>query len=70
MDMCWGTSAGTVKTTRGNVKKEINLCTSLGIPPPYPNLGPYPVGDHIVFTVALQMLASSLLPEKYYDTHQ
>lgn len=68
--MCWGTSSGTVNSTRGNVKRGIELCSDLEISPPYPNPGPFPVGDYVGFTVALQMLASFLLPGKYHETHQ
>ena len=68
--MLWGTSKGTVSTNKGNIKKGLILCKELNIKPPYPDLGPFPVGDGVGFTVALQMLKASRLPGKYSATHQ
>ena len=70
LDMMWGISSGTVNTMRGNVGKGIMMCKELGIEPSYPPLGPFPVGDNVGFTVALQMLKASLLPGIYHDSHQ
>ena len=70
LDILWESSAGTVTVNNGNISKGVGLCKALGVEPPYPPLGPYPVGDNMGFVVAIQMLKSSLLPGKYHDTHQ
>ena len=60
----------TVASNKGNVKKGIAMSKELGLLPPYPALGPYPVTDNVGFSVALQMLKASRLPGKYASDHQ
>lgn len=70
LDILWSRSVSTVQSTKGNILKGLRMCKELVIPPTYPSLGPWPVGDNIGFTVALQLLKASLLPGKYHETHQ
>ena len=70
LDMLRGTSTSTVASTKSNVGKGVLMCKELGIAPTYPELVPYPIGDSMGFTVALQMLKASFLPGKYHNTYQ
>ena len=70
LDMMWSSSNATVSNTWSNVKKSVGLSREMGISPTFPQMGPWPVGDEVGFSVALQMVKASLRPGKHSSDYQ
>jgi len=60
----------TVNGLARDVCKGVKLAQSMGIPPPYPDLGPFPDHDNFGYGVALQMVWDLLEPGVYADYKQ
>ena len=56
LDMLWGSQPYTVASTKRIFLKGLRMCSDLSVPPTYPELGSWPIGDDVGFTVALQLL--------------
>ena len=63
----WAREPGTVQSTQSSVVRGIELCTSVSIKPPYPNLGPFTFEDTQGYAVAIQMVLASLKKGKHAD---
>jgi hypothetical protein len=50
--------------------KVLRIPNSLGLSGPYLSPGPLPMNDHCGYEVALQMVASSLEPGRYAESHK
>eukprot|EP00957_Ditylum_brightwellii_P149707 11400316-Ditylum_brightwellii.AAC.1 len=48
----------------------MRLSEDLGIPPPYPPQGPWPIKDRVGFAVVLQILRVSVEPGQYSNTSE
>lgn len=70
LDILWSSSPYTVRATVSNVKKGIKMCDELGVTPTYAPLGPWPLKDEVVLSVASQMVKTSLIPGKHSQDYQ
>jgi hypothetical protein len=71
LDTFWGRESATVHSTLHATKQTINLLSQVGVSPPYPPMGPYPVGDPFGYALAVAMLLKSREPGRYapYQQH-
>jgi len=70
LDALWSREPSTVNSLTRDVCKSIKLSQSMGISPPYPDLGPFLDHDDFGYGVALQMVWDSLEPGVYADCKQ
>jgi len=70
LDALWSREPSTVSALTRDVCKGIKLSQSMGIPPPYPDLGPFLDHDDFGYGVALQMVWDLLEPGVYADYKQ
>jgi len=70
LDALWSWELSTVNGLTRDVRMGIKLSQSMGIPPPYPDLGLFPDHDDFGYGVALQMVWDSLKPGVYVDYKQ
>jgi len=62
LDALWISESSTVNGHRSAFKLGMRILQDMGIPPPYPHMGPYPMEDTFGYTIAIQMLLKSLEP--------
>jgi len=67
LDALWSQEPSTVNELARDVRKGVKLLQSMGIPPPYPDLGPFPDYDDFGYGMALQMVWDLLEPGMYAD---
>ena len=67
LDALWARDPKTVASTRNATTRGIALSMTVGIAPPYPNLGTFPLQDTQGFGVAVQMVLASLNKGTYAD---
>lgn len=65
LDACWGRETATVSSTLRSVRHTISLLTSVGLAPPFPALGPFPLADTFGYAMAIAMLLKSCQAGKY-----
>jgi len=70
LDACWGREKATVASTLRAVRQTIQLLGPVGVPPPFPALGPFPVGDEFGYAMAIAMLLKSRQPGRYANYQQ
>jgi len=70
LDACWGRETATVSSPLRAVRQTIQLLSPVGVKPPYPALGPFPVADTMGYTMAITMLLKSRQPGKYATYQQ
>jgi hypothetical protein len=66
LDALWERDPKTVASTRNATTRGIALSMTVGIAPPYPNLGTFPLQDAQGFGVAVQMVFLALLNKGTY----
>ena len=59
LDSFWHAECNTISSHWSAFKSGLKVLERVGIPPPYQNLGPYPLTDTFGYGVALQMLLKS-----------
>lgn len=69
LDAFWSRATSTVNAQRRLVERSVDLSRQLGLEPLFPNQGPLPGGDHCGYTVAIQMVYSSISQGRYSETH-
>ena len=70
LDALWGRERATVDANRRSLAKTILLWDKVGIIPPLPALGPFPLEDKLGYSVAIAMLLKSLEEGKYANYQQ
>jgi hypothetical protein len=65
LDAVWGRESSTVAATLRSAKAMIRVWQMVGVMPPFPPLGPHPVGDSFGYGVAIAMVLKSLDPGRY-----
>ena len=70
LDALWGRESSTVLANNRHLKQMLDTWELVGINPPLPPLGPFPMTDVQGFGVAISMLLRSLNPGKYGDYTQ
>jgi hypothetical protein len=65
LDACWGRETATVSSTLQAVQHTIQLLGPVGLQPPFPPLGPFPVADTFGYSMAIAMLLKSRQPGRY-----
>ena len=70
LDALWGRESSTVLANTRHLQQLLNTWELVGIPPPMPDLGPFPLTDVQGVGVAISMLLRSLNPGKYGDYTQ
>ena len=56
----WGSEPSTTNAHRLNVIRGVKICQLVGLPPNYPPLRPYPIGDSFGYGLAVEMMLRSL----------
>ena len=69
LDAFWSRATSTVNAQRRLVEKSLAISQQLGLDPLFPNQGPIPDGDYCGYTVAIQMVYSSLSQGRYSESH-
>ena len=70
LDALWGRETSTVLANTRHLQQLLDTWDLVGIPPPMPDLGPFPMTDVHGVGVAISMLMRSLNPGKYGDYTQ
>jgi len=70
LDACWGRESATVSSTLRATRHTITLLGPVGLDPPFPTLGPFPVADTFGYTMAIAMLLKSRQPGRYASYQQ
>ena len=70
LDALWSRETSTVLANTRHLRQLLETWELVGIPPPMPALGPFPMTDVQGFGVAISMLLRSLNPGKYGDYTQ
>jgi hypothetical protein len=70
LDACWGRESATVSSTLRATRHTISLLGPVGLDPPFPALGPFPVADTCGYTIAIAMLLKSRQPGRYAPYQQ
>ena len=69
LDVIWSRSPGTIANTKNGIVNLIECWKDLGLEISLPKVGPWPVGDHIGFNVALAQLRYSQRGGQNRTTH-
>ena len=56
----WGSEPSTKNTHRLHVIREVKTCQLVQLPPNYPPLGPYPIGDSFGYGLDVELMLRSL----------
>jgi len=70
LDAMWGREPPTVGSTLRAASHMVQQWQKVGITPPFPPIGPFPVGDSLGMSVAVAMLLKSLEPGRYSSRYQ
>ena len=70
LDAMWAREKGTVQQTYYSVMKGIRLDGEMGLETRLPARGPWPIGDHVGFQVALQLLKASTEKGRHSQYYQ
>jgi hypothetical protein len=70
LDAFWSRARATVESNATKIREGLRISKSLGLSGPYLSPGPLPLNDHCGYEVALQMVASSLEPGRYSESHK
>lgn len=70
LDAFWSRARATVESNATKIREGLRISSSLGLSGPYLSPGPLPLNDHCGYEVALQMVASSLEPGRYSESHK
>jgi hypothetical protein len=70
LDAFWGREAATVDSTLRATRHTIRVLHTVNVTPPFPPLGPYPVGDPLGYAIAIAMILKSREPGRYADYQQ
>jgi len=65
LDACWGRETATAASTVHAMRHTLKLLAPVGLDPPYPPLGPFPVEDSFGCAIAIAMLLKSRQPRRY-----
>jgi len=65
LDACLGRESATVASTIRSVHHTIRLLAPVGLAPPFPALGPFPIADTFGYALAVAMLLKSREPGRY-----
>ncbi len=65
LDACGGRETATVSSMLRAVQQTIKLLGHVGLSPPFPEPGPFPVADTFGYAMAIAMLLKSRQPGKY-----
>ena len=69
LDAFWSRATSTVNAQRRLVERSLDLSAQLGLEPLFPEPGPLPMIDHCGYSVAVQMVYSSISGGRYSDSH-
>jgi hypothetical protein len=69
LDAFWSRARSTVVSNTLRFREIISLSKSMGFETPYSDPGPLPSYDHCGYRIAILMVAKSLQPGRYSDTH-
>jgi hypothetical protein len=70
LDALWGRETATVTSNLRAVKQTITTLAQVRLDPPFPPLGPFPIGDNLGYRIALAMVLKSRNPGKYAEYQQ
>ena len=70
LDAFWGRASGTVDSTRRAIQQTVNMLGQVGVPPPFPPIGPFPLKDNLGHAMAIAMLLKSREPGTTSADHQ
>ena len=56
----WGSEPPMTNAHRLHVIRGVKTCQLVGLPPNYPPLGPYPIGDSFGYGLAVELMLRSL----------
>jgi hypothetical protein len=70
LDALWGREPQTVGSTLRAASHMVQQWQKVGLTPPFPPLGPFPVSDSLGMSVAVAMLLKSLEPGRYSPRYQ
>ena len=70
LDAFWGRESATVHNTLRATKQTIRLLSQVGVSPPYPPMGPYPLRDTFGYVLAVAMVLKSSEPGRYASYQQ
>lgn len=70
LDALWGRESATVAATLRGVRQTVTALRQVQLPPPFPPLGPHPMGDSMGYSTAIAMLVKSWEPGRYVDHQQ
>jgi hypothetical protein len=70
LDALWGRESATMHSTLRATKQTVRMLTQVGVSPPYPPMGPYPVSDTFGYALAIAMVLKSREPGRYASYQQ
>jgi hypothetical protein len=70
LDALWGRESATVESTLCATKQTLAALKQVRLTPPYPPLGPYPVGDTLGYTIAIAIIIKSRSAGRYATYQQ